>query len=111
MTVVPGALLLIGAPSQFLIPFVARIGLGLFILTRWGLFAMLTAVVFSSWGSFPLTLDTSSWYFSWSVATMLVFAGVAVYGFVVSLGGQALFKEPFLDLDRDERRAPGTAVR
>jgi hypothetical protein len=42
---------------------------------------------------------------------MLVFAGVAVYGFVVSLGGQALFKEPFLDLDRDEPRAPGTAVR
>jgi len=102
---------LIGAPPQFLIPFVALIGLGLFILTRWGLFAMLTTVVFSSWGSFPLTLDTSSWYFSWSVATMLVFAGVAVYGFVVSLGGQALFKEPFLDLDRDERRAPGTAVR
>ena len=111
MTVVPGALLLIGAPPQFLIRFVALIGLGLFILTRWGLFAMLTAVVFSSWGSFPLTLDTSSWYFSWSVATMLVFAGVAVYGFVVSLGGQALFKEPFLDLDRDEQPAPGTAVR
>jgi hypothetical protein len=111
MTVVPGALLLIGAPPQFLIRFVALIGLGLFILTRWGLFAMLTAVVFSSWVSFPLTLDTSSWYFPWSVATMLVFASVAVYGFVVSLGGQALFKEPFLDLDRDERRAPGTAVR
>jgi hypothetical protein len=29
----------------------------------------------------------------------------------VSLGGQALFKEPFLDLDRDEPRVPGTAVR
>ena len=49
MTVVPGALLLIGAPSQFLIPFVAVIGLGLFILNAAGLFAMLTAVVFSSW--------------------------------------------------------------
>ena len=50
-------------------------------------------------------------YFSWSVATMVLFAGVAVYGFVVSLGGQALFKEPFLYLDRDERGAPGTALR
>ncbi len=101
MTVVPGALLLIGAPPEFAIPFVATIGLGLFILTRWGLFAMLTAVVFSSWRSFPLTLDTSSWYFSWSVATMILFAGVAVYGFVVSLAGQALFKNPLLDLEAE----------
>jgi hypothetical protein len=29
----------------------------------------------------------------------------------VSLGGLSLFKEPFLDLDRDERGAPGTAAR
>jgi serine/threonine-protein kinase len=97
MAVVPGALLLVGAPPVDVAVQAASFGIGLFVLTRWGLFAMLTLVVFSSWDSFPLTLDTSSWYFPWSVVTMLIFAGVAVYGFVISLGGQSLFKDPLLD--------------
>ncbi len=97
MTIVPGTLLLAGAPPAQVVVVAATFGIGLFVLTRWGLFAMLTVVVFSSWSNFPLTLDTSSWYFPWSVITMLIFAGVATYGFVTSLGGQSLFKDPLLD--------------
>jgi hypothetical protein len=97
MTIVPGSLLLLGAPVSDVAVVAATFGIGLFVLTRWGLFAMLTVVVFSSWSNFPLTLDTSSWYFPWSVITMLIFAGVATYGFVISLGGQSLFKDPLLD--------------
>jgi hypothetical protein len=110
VTLLPGTVLLVGAPAQQVLPIAVSFGLGLFILTRWGLFAMLTTVVFSSWGAFPLTLDPSSWYFPWSVGTMLLFAGMAVYGFVVSLAGQPLLSGPFLDLDRDERDARGAVA-
>ncbi len=71
--------------------------LGVLILTRLGLFAALMAVGFSEWNNFPLTLDPSSWYFPYAVASMLPFVAVAIYGFVISLGGQVVFKDPVLD--------------
>ena len=55
------------------------------------------AVGFSEWNNFPLTLDPSSWYFPYAVASMLPFVAVAIYGFVISLGGQVVFKDPVLD--------------
>jgi hypothetical protein len=94
VTVVPGALLIVGAPLDIATIIAVFFAIGLYVLTRWGLFAMLATVVFSSWSDFPLTVNTSSWYFPWSVATMAIFAGLAVYGFVVSLGGQPLFADP-----------------
>lgn len=65
----------------------------LILLTRLGLLAFLVAIVFSSWGQTALTADPSSWFFPGSAMTMTLFAGVAVYGFVISLGGQKLFKD------------------
>lgn len=67
------------------------------VLTRLGLFAMLVGVAFSSWGQFPLTLDPASWYFPYSVVTMLLFAAAVVYGFVISLGGQLKFTDDVFD--------------
>jgi hypothetical protein len=31
---------------------------------------------------------------------MLIFAAIAVYGFVVAIGGQALFKDPVFSAER-----------
>ena len=57
----------------------------------------LVAVGFSEWDQLPLILDPTSWYFPYSVVTMLLFAAVAVYGFVTAVGGQLKFKDPVLD--------------
>ena len=69
----------------------------LVVLTRLGLLAMLVVVLFSDWPNIPLTTDPSSWFFPSSVVTMVAFAAIGVYGFVVSLGGQRLFKDPLVD--------------
>ena len=69
------------------------------LLTRFGLLAFLVGVAFSYWQAIPLTLDTTSWFFPASVLTMLIFAGIAIYGYIVSVGGQALFKDPVFSSD------------
>ena len=69
----------------------------LFVLIRFGLFAGLLAIFFSSWPAFALTVDPSSWYFGRSLVTMLVFAVLAVYGFVISLSGRPIFKDSVFD--------------
>ncbi len=67
------------------------------LLTRYGVLACLMAVTFSTWQAFPLTVDPSSWFFPPSVVTMALFGALAVYGFVVSLGGQKVFKDSILE--------------
>ena len=64
----------------------------LLVLARFGLLAFLVSVVFSSW-HVALTTDPSSWFFGASVATMALFAAIAIYAFVVSLGGQKLLRD------------------
>jgi predicted Ser/Thr protein kinase len=39
----------------------------------------------------PLTLDTDAWYFGNSLVVLLILAVLAIYGFVVSLGGRPAF--------------------
>jgi len=39
----------------------------------------------------PLTLDPDAWYFGNSLVVLLIVAGLAVYAFVVSLGGRPAF--------------------
>ena len=63
-------------------------------LTRFGIVAAVVAILFSQWTYLPMTMDPASWYFPWSVVTMLAFAAIAVYGFVISLGAQRLFRDP-----------------
>jgi serine/threonine-protein kinase len=73
------------------------IGAFFFVLTRFGLFTGLLCVLFSSWESFALTLDPSSWYFGRTIVTILVFAALAIYGFVISLAGRRIFKDSVFD--------------
>ena len=80
---------LVGAITQ-----VAVVALTVLILTRFGLFAMVVAIIFSYWDLIPLTTDPSSWYLPSSVITMLLFGGLAVYGFVIAAGDQLVFKDP-----------------
>ena len=71
---------------------VAALTLG--ILTRLGVLAFVVTMLFSTWSHIPLTTDSSSWVFASSAITMALFAMVAVYGFVVSLGGRLAFNDP-----------------
>jgi hypothetical protein len=85
-------------PTAF--TFFTAAALVILVLTRLGLLAFLVGIVFSSWPAFPLTTDPSSWYFPSSLITMLIFAAVAVYGFFVAIGGQAVFKDPVFAEER-----------
>ena len=69
----------------------------LLVLTRFGLFTGLVCIVFSSWSSFAITLDPSSWYFGRTIVTMLVFAAIAIYGFAISVAGRQIFKDTVFD--------------
>jgi hypothetical protein len=71
--------------------------IGLVVLTRFGLFAFLVTVFFSSWDRLALTTDPGSWYFGQSVVTMAIFAAIAVCGFALSAGGQMKFRDPVLE--------------
>jgi hypothetical protein len=41
--------------------------------------------------AFPLTSDLSAWYAGRSLFILLIFAGLAVYGFHTALGGKPVF--------------------
>ncbi len=45
----------------------------------------------------PITLDPSAWYFGRSLFTLLLLTAVAVYAFVVSMGGKRWLPEVALD--------------
>ena len=66
------------------------------VLTRLGLLAMCALFVVSDWAVFNLTTDPSSWFFPTSVATMVFFAAIVAYAFVVSLGGRRVFSSAVL---------------
>jgi serine/threonine-protein kinase len=66
----------------------------LVLLTKFGLLAFVVAIVFSSWAELALSSDRGSWIFPGSAWSMAFFAALAIYGFVVSLGGQRVFGNP-----------------
>jgi hypothetical protein len=67
-------------------------GLGVFLLIRFGLLALMAAYEFSDFlGSFPLTTEMSSWYAGISLAGILLMAAMAFYGFYTSLGRRPVF--------------------
>jgi hypothetical protein len=43
--------------------------------------------------SLPLTLDADAWYFGRSLFVMLLIGALALYGFVISVGGRPVFGE------------------
>jgi hypothetical protein len=67
-------------------------GLYVLVVLRFGLVA--TAMAFFTTQVLlgaPLTLDMSAWYAGSAVLAVLSVVGVAVYAFVVSLGGRSPF--------------------
>ena len=73
-------------------------GAFLFVLIRFGLLAAAFWAVYMYLGSFVvLTLDSSAWYAGRSWFTLLLFAGIAGYGFWISLAGRPLVKSQLLE--------------
>jgi serine/threonine-protein kinase len=62
---------------------------GVLALMAWGFVAVGIAMM-------PLTLDPTAWYFGSSLTKMAVVGGLAVYGFLVALGGRPLFGKGIL---------------
>lgn len=80
--------LFIGLPSILL--------LGAF--ARFGLVALLSAMVLSDlYFGWPVTTDFSAWYATGFVLNALALAGLAVFSFYTSLGGQPLFSGTLLE--------------
>ena len=67
------------------------------LLTRVGFLALAVAVVFSAWRITSVTPNPEAWYFPQSVATVVFFCAVALYGFWISMGDQKLFSASVLD--------------
>jgi hypothetical protein len=69
-------------------------GLGVFLLMRYGLVALIAAGALTSLLlDVPRTLDFSLWYAPMGMAPLVLAALIAVYGFRVSLAGRPLFKD------------------
>jgi serine/threonine-protein kinase len=61
------------------------------VVGRFGLLATMSAIfTWIVWSLAPLTTDLSAWYARQGVAVALVVIGLAVYGFVVSVGAKRL---------------------
>ena len=74
------------------------VGILLYILLRWGLLAALAmGLVLGGLSATPLTLDASSWYAGRSYFVLAACAALAIYGFVVSLGGKPMFGRPLFE--------------
>jgi len=70
----------------------------IFLMFRFGLFAAVAAVfIHEIYHRFPITLDPGDWYFNIGLVPLMVVAGLGIYGFFTSLGGQSLVKDGVLD--------------
>jgi hypothetical protein len=68
----------------------------LLTLQRFGILAMAVALSFMLLlERSPITLDASAWYAPRGAIALLILAAVATAGFVISLGGQRLFRDDF----------------
>jgi len=73
-------------------------GVVLICLVRFGLVATMSLVFFQDLiFKFPLTLDLSAWYVGQSALALVIAGGVAVYAFVLALGGRPVFQRGLLD--------------
>jgi serine/threonine-protein kinase len=70
----------------------------LYVLLRWGLLAStVNGAVFGWLSGAPLTLDPTLWYAGRSFLVLAACAALAIYGFVVSLGGKPMFGRPLFE--------------
>jgi hypothetical protein len=68
----------------------------LVVVMRTGLLTLAVALYF--WqllGQMPISYDLSAWYARPGLLIVLILVGLAIYGFVVSLGGRPLFRDAF----------------
>ena len=63
----------------------------IFVFVRFGLLAWVVANYFLHCLQFPLTTDSSAWYFGTSLLVVAVLAAIAVYGFRIALAGRPMF--------------------
>ena len=68
-----------------------RSAVWLALITRVGLLAFATGLFFWYGLMAPISLQPSCFYFGRSVVTLVLLAGVALYGFVTAIGGRAAF--------------------
>ena len=71
-----------------IVPLLA-LGLILFAL-RYGLFAMVVAMFVANLRDYPLTLDSSAFYFGTSLTAILTVLGLGVYAYRNAVAGQRL---------------------
>ena len=70
----------------------------LYVLLQWGLLAAIVLGLVWGWlGAAPLTLDATLWYAGRSFLVLAACIALAVYGFVVSLGGKPMFGRPLFE--------------
>lgn len=70
----------------------------IFVLQRFGLFAVAAATVFyMTFRFFPITADTSSWFFDITILALLIVIVPAVYGFSLTLAGQEILHPNLLE--------------
>jgi hypothetical protein len=70
----------------------------IFILTRFGLLAMVSGHLFFLFFKYlPITSDLSAWYAGSSILVFAAAAAVAIYGFYTSLAGQLVFQGNLLE--------------
>jgi hypothetical protein len=69
----------------------------IFVFVRFGLLAWVFANYFGHCLQFPLTTDSSAWYFGTSLLVLVVLAAIAVYGFRIALAGRPMFSGAVLD--------------
>ena len=69
-----------------------------FVLLRFGLFALVIEISFANaLARLPITLNSSDWYVGRSVIVLLCLAGLVGYGFHTSLAGRQLFGRSLVD--------------
>jgi hypothetical protein len=72
--------------------------LSMFVLLRFGLFALVVELSFANaLTRLPITLNSSEWYAERSVMVLLCLAGLIGYGFHASLAGRHLFGRSLVD--------------
>jgi serine/threonine-protein kinase len=87
-----------GATATDLFPLGLGAAVYIFILTRFGLLAMVSGhFFFLLFEYFPITSDLSVWYAGSSALAFAAAAAVAIYGFYTSLAGRSVFQGNLLE--------------
>jgi serine/threonine-protein kinase len=77
-----------------------QLAIFIMVLLRFGVLALMVwSFVGIAIALIPLTLDPAAWYFGASLTKMVVVGGLAIYGFLVALGGRPLFGKGILGDD------------